>query len=57
VFISLGVEESVPLISVRFVGFVDFIREKISINSVTDCIQGPPFFFNIRWHKYFENLN
>ena len=47
-FITLGAQESVPLISVRFVGFVDFVRKKVSISSVTDCIQELPFFFNIR---------
>ena len=43
-FITLGVQESVLLISVRFVGSVDFVWEKVSINSVTDYIQQPPLF-------------
>jgi len=44
VFITLGFQESVLLISVQFVGFVDFVWEKVSINSITDFIQEPPLF-------------
>ena len=43
-FITLGVQEKVLLISVRFVGFVDFVWEKVSINSINDYIQELPVF-------------
>jgi hypothetical protein len=55
--IILGVQENVLLIPTRFLGFVNFVWEKVSINSITDCMQQLPFLLILDGINIWKYLN